>query len=751
MRCPGAVAGTANRHSTRRNQRQVPPVLPSEAEVLRSVWSLYGDELRPYGRLLRKRLAEQLGPRGNRLQSCTDSQLRTICEISPSLRVEHEELRDGVTGEWSALLVSESPTFVDVYSEDDVYPEEVWSAAEAHFEAAGSQLVLPRGRYASAHVLHAQCLPFLAGCTLGRVCHFLQLALSKRRLLGYVDGGIVPYAHSMSMVKARCAQQRRPLPSGAAAPLVADLASARATLREILELRGTPLPLSNIKRLFSSLYNLELSETALGHTTLTGLLNDPHFHDICEVHLQGRYHVARARQPVLAAESVAPKLADDFDNKNVEQDDPPLVLPGMQNIVNKGPLRQQSPPPVRHTFIHFRNAACHEPSSPEASRRSSSWPQVGTGAERPLPVDDECQKDAKTTRACFSNQEPLCLFPDEQLCLMDPSLTKGLAKNTLEASPLMTPSPLYTAKEISQSLPLRPNAWEATCLALGMEPIDQGHAAHRGSKRAREKGSHRGQPQSNFEDDEESQEDDHALQHSARPKTWPEFTPQHSTRAGTPEREEPWQWQWLPAASSFSGQVGSSRMSGESLLEHEKPKPQEPTHCCAGRRLRPRAILASDTSTGPLLACVPTADVLQMETSRAKSAQLPPADSPSALPFDIPGARLASAALYGLSSVDIPGAHVSQVPSHNAVPSEAPGACGISWLLPAATARCPPASFVEAGKPGATLAAVPAGVAPASAEGWVRHLPPPQLQHHQPYATSHGMYATPILRLACMI
>merc|ERR1719362_2323064 len=106
----GAGAGTANQHSMHRRQRQVAPALPSEAEVLRGVRSLYADELRPCGRLLRKRLAEQLGPR---LQFCTDSQLRTICEISPFLRVEHEELGDGSTGEWSALLVNGSPKFVD--------------------------------------------------------------------------------------------------------------------------------------------------------------------------------------------------------------------------------------------------------------------------------------------------------------------------------------------------------------------------------------------------------------------------------------------------------------------------------------------------------------------------------------------------------------------------------------------------------------------------------------------------------------
>jgi len=70
------------------------------------------------------------------------------------------------------------------------------------------------------------------------------------------------------------------------------LGTARLKLREILDsarLRGTDqVPLSNIKRLFRSLYQMELSETALGHSKLTELLQDTCFNDICVVQLQDR-------------------------------------------------------------------------------------------------------------------------------------------------------------------------------------------------------------------------------------------------------------------------------------------------------------------------------------------------------------------------------------------------------------------------------------------------------------------------------
>jgi hypothetical protein len=48
------------------------------------------------------------------------------------------------------------------------------------------------------------------------------------------------------------------------------------------------VPLSNIKRLFRSQYQLDLSETALGHTRLSDLLQDSRFADICSVQLQDR-------------------------------------------------------------------------------------------------------------------------------------------------------------------------------------------------------------------------------------------------------------------------------------------------------------------------------------------------------------------------------------------------------------------------------------------------------------------------------
>lgn len=328
---------------------------PSEADVIRAAASLYDDELKPYSRILRKRLSELSGT-----NACDAEQLLDRCKSFQTLHVVFE---DG--GEWSALLVDREPTFLDIYDGVDVYPEKMWAAAEAYFRRLGRQgnHRLPGGRYASAKALKGRDLPFLAGCTLGRICHFMQVALTKRRVLGYADGVIVPFSCSASMVKSIRARQQLPNRGSAAArdtrdaPLVyASWEVARGKLREILEsarLRGDEqVPLSNVKRLFRSLHHIELSETALGHCKLTDLLQDARFHDICTVRLRERGYVVMPASPSEDTVSGPFPPGDD------------------KELLQASALREG--PPVLRTFIHFGLP----PPSPDSSssRRSLSLP-----------------------------------------------------------------------------------------------------------------------------------------------------------------------------------------------------------------------------------------------------------------------------------------------------------------------------------------------------------------------------------------
>jgi len=199
---------------------------------------------------------------------------------------------------------------------------------------------------------------------LGQVCHITQIAISQRKLLGYFNGTIVPYECSTSMLKCRCAQEQRPLMDPALAGntefQVVGWELARTKLREILQsatIRGAgQVPLSNVKRLFRSLHQLELSETALGHSKLTELLQDSRFHDICTVQLQDRGYAVVPVNSGIDGEG-APPLGTSF--ADLQQ---PLETDGVSSQLDDSlesteevhtPRRQQvlplNPNPVRRS------------------------------------------------------------------------------------------------------------------------------------------------------------------------------------------------------------------------------------------------------------------------------------------------------------------------------------------------------------------------------------------------------------------
>lgn len=260
-------------------------------DLTAAIESLYDDELRPYGRILRKRFGEMAARRGTWPVDVETRCLQSACERCPWLTVQAEE-----GGDWSALLQYRAAVFVDVYSPMDFYPAQLWVAASDYFESLDeATMVLPGGRYSCAQTLQERCLPFLQGRSLGQICHIVQLGISQKKLLGYLNGAVVPYSRSQSMVKERCAGQQRPCTSGVrGAASLADWDNVRSCLQEILGALSPSsgsIPLSNVKRLFRSRFHMELSETALGHAKLSELFQDPRLRDVCDVRLKGHGYV----------------------------------------------------------------------------------------------------------------------------------------------------------------------------------------------------------------------------------------------------------------------------------------------------------------------------------------------------------------------------------------------------------------------------------------------------------------------------
>merc|ERR1712190_520698 len=148
-----------------------------------------------------------------------------------------------------------------------------------------------------AQLLASRSLSFLAGRCLGEICHIVFLAISEHKLLGYMDGCVVPYSQSEAGIKEHCAASQQPavtIKRSASQMPIADWNTAREGLRQILCMHGS-VNLPNIKRHFHSYFQTELSETALGHSKLIELLQDDHLSDICVVtkDASGSYSVSQ--------------------------------------------------------------------------------------------------------------------------------------------------------------------------------------------------------------------------------------------------------------------------------------------------------------------------------------------------------------------------------------------------------------------------------------------------------------------------
>jgi len=295
------------------NQGQ-PSIKLSAPEVIASVKSIYSDELKPFGRVLLKRLRERAAAAAavaqglpveavdpETMPKIDPKRLRRVCQTCPQLRVEPEEGR-----EFSVTLVGRPCNVLDVCSPQDGYPTEMWIDAATYFQNLGEEdMYLPGGRYACARVLLGRGLPFLAGRSLGQICHIVQLAISQKRILGYREGQLVPFLHSEEWVREQCAFHQQPMCSkdDANALPLASWSEARKCLLQLLDSECNPelgaVTLSNVKRLFRIRFHLELSETALGHSRLFDLLHDVRFRDVCtvEAHRNGQLLVKPFKGP----------------------------------------------------------------------------------------------------------------------------------------------------------------------------------------------------------------------------------------------------------------------------------------------------------------------------------------------------------------------------------------------------------------------------------------------------------------------
>lgn len=323
---PSASARASRRRTVRRTRAVVTEPSPtecvgagiSEEELVISIVSLYNDGLRPYGRLIRKRLGEYAAQEGRGVVDGDLGRLRALCESTLGVMVEPEE-----GGEWAALLTTRDACFIDFYGTSDTYPEDLWSSFATYLASLdGDTASLPGGRYSCARALLERNLLFFSDRSLGEVCHIVELAMSQRKLLGYLDGAITPYGRSHSMVKDAAAEKCMGSGTGQRMPF-ATWISARSHLLDILgsavRKGRQQVPLSTLKRLFRGRFRTELSETALGYTKLSDLLQDNRISDICSVRLLETGYAVLPKGDIAAARAAMDKELQDAAETNDEQ------------------------------------------------------------------------------------------------------------------------------------------------------------------------------------------------------------------------------------------------------------------------------------------------------------------------------------------------------------------------------------------------------------------------------------------------
>jgi hypothetical protein len=345
------ICGKAS--SGRRKQPQV--LLADMPIVFTAIQSLYMEQLRPFGRIIRKRVGEfATGARGT--PDVDAKHLLRICQECPLIQVEQEE-----GGDWSALIVNQPSNFIDCYNPEDAYNPALWLHLSAYMQCLPEQETFPGGRYACAIELRARRLPFLTSYTLGQLCHIVQLAISQKRILGYLNGLLVPYNRSQTVLKEHAAEKGEahvPPSTVERLPLV-SLDQAKACLLQLLSDVGhspATMPLSNVKRLFRSRFGLELSETSLGHAKLCDLLSSDSFKDICYVRLDWNGYTVVQSEPIDQPRRVKfcaddPLALDELDDATERV--PDLVksrqdTPGGVLRVCAGKV----PAYVQNTFIH---------------------------------------------------------------------------------------------------------------------------------------------------------------------------------------------------------------------------------------------------------------------------------------------------------------------------------------------------------------------------------------------------------------
>lgn len=446
-------------------------------QLVAAVESLYADQICPHSRILKRRLVELNKDGTLRTVDIDTDALRAALVATPGLSTEPDPL-----GDWTAVQCSRKPNFIDVHDPEDTYAPSLWESFHRYIASLAdrqspTEYRLPSSRYACAHELQSRALPFFAGLTLGSLCHIVQLAVSQKSILGYRDGALVPYAMSRCLLKKQHAEHMLPCAPAHAEGVLpcADWDTVRSCMVEIMDEakhnhEGVER-LANVKRIFRAKYHLELSETMLGHTKLSELLQDPQLGDICSVELRnGGYAVVPSSSPCCGE----PFQMDGCGSHaiNIASPSPPQIAEDMFGDFVACSSALAPPQIADDTF-----AACQSQYGVIGVQDLGSF--SGLGLQLQFASEVLAPPQPMVTKGGSASlkvpQAPWQLSPST--LSKEGSITRvpglGAVKNTFIEVPITPVTPAMGAQKRSRSLPKNmgsnKNEWELACHVLSYQ------------------------------------------------------------------------------------------------------------------------------------------------------------------------------------------------------------------------------------------------------------------------------------------
>lgn len=264
----------------------------SVADLRRLVEECYADEATPLWALLQLRLRQRLGVRAlkTEIRDVAETAYHALGGPSAGTSLQIIDTCGRVDGRGPAgFMVALVPPpesfrgFADAYmAVGEAPPAPLLREAAAHLLIGGWQEVLESSheKYVIADWLRTRS-KVLANHSYGAVSKIVRwFSCSNKQILGKRSGKLVPYPSSEEYEK--CENARRLLPTGirSGEAYVSSWEELCDSFKRLLLLQGGSVRIPLLKGLFRDKLGTELSETALGHTTMTGLLKDPRLTNI---------------------------------------------------------------------------------------------------------------------------------------------------------------------------------------------------------------------------------------------------------------------------------------------------------------------------------------------------------------------------------------------------------------------------------------------------------------------------------------